>query len=238
MAMTRASRNIGLRTFYDPLNPPAAKPQPIPPSLVPRPIDGGFGWEPVHPAYSPGGGVDMTPVSGNRELSAMSPPPTSGNPQLSAMSPPPTSGSPELSAMSPPPSPAGSPEMQAWGGGVPLPPVRPSGLGGRAGWRCRSGKRSIPAAPSNRPSGRASGSQPVHAAHSAEQRSDGAQSTANERARSLGAFGRLVWGTKVNGLAGGPAVVGCRPRRADEGRRSTFAGAGLPGHERCGAGAE
>ena len=131
MAMTRASRNIGLRTFYDPLNPPAAKPQPIPPSLVPRPADGGFGWEPVHPAYSPGGGVDMTPVSGNRELSAMSPPPTSGNPQLSAMSPPPTSGNPQLSAMAPAAI-SGNPELSAMAPptpDTPLPPVRPAGLG-------------------------------------------------------------------------------------------------------------
>src|SRR5579864_1308693 len=52
MAMTRASRNIGLRTFYDPQNPPDPKPAPPSGLFPPDP----YGREPVNPpGYEPGG---------------------------------------------------------------------------------------------------------------------------------------------------------------------------------------
>lgn len=126
-------RNIGLRTFYDPLNPP--DPAPTAPQRSGNPQLSAMAG-PAPPAYSPGGGE--MPVVGNPQLGAWQVDQASGNPQLSAMSPPETvpiyePGGGEM----PPPNyePGGGQEvygaagyaMPAWT--PPAPPARPNGLG-------------------------------------------------------------------------------------------------------------
>ena len=114
MAMTRASRNVGLRTIYDPWNPPDAKPT--------APYQGGrpdpYGREPVNPpGYEPGGSgpAPYDPLSSIR-----APAPSQGFGY--------GGGSPSAIESNVPPPPAYEP-----GGGImptPTPPPRPSGLGG------------------------------------------------------------------------------------------------------------
>lgn len=67
MAMTRASRNVGLRTFYDPLNPPDAKPTKSYPPRGPFGRSGPSGYEPggSGPAPFGYGGGSPTAIESN-----------------------------------------------------------------------------------------------------------------------------------------------------------------------------
>ena len=136
MAMTRASRNVGLRTIYDPQNPPAAAPT-APYRGQPDP----YGREPVNPpGYEPGGNgpIDQGPGS---SLGSVPQPPDLG-PGSSVLSAPGAGPRPltyepgggyapydPLTSIS-----TGRPygeagyAMPPWS--PPTPPPRPAGLGG------------------------------------------------------------------------------------------------------------
>ena len=141
MATTRASRNIGLRTFYDPLNPPDAKPQPPSKLFPPDP----YGRDAAPVAYSPGGG-EVAPSDQRRGAEINVP----LAPWDNAM-PGPNSGPGGIGGDFRYPTQQVDERLLPAGAAVaapaaPLPPPRPSGLGGVLSSAVAPAGRAAPAA--------------------------------------------------------------------------------------------